>query len=297
MNTVLVLVGTGLLHVAASVDPDHIFDHGLLEIYSQHNLPFRCLPYIRKAPIGACDCIACQEAEPQFKEKMCKLYEDVKQKGKQNLVSPHLVGTCSFQATCPNVPVKCCNPQDPQEKKAANGCSLCRPAAKSTPTSDGLHASCFLAEYDSVRNSTGWFAFNEAVNEAVKQAKLHHKCISYPLHQNAKICDCEDCLQNETQIRDKMCAIAAKVRANSKLQKPTYWAHNDFYIKFCDKTACPTIPNKCCSAAATGESLETDRKGCPQCIPVSASFGFGPRCRTQFTTMPAALKEKVFAMP
>ncbi|XP_022660042.1 uncharacterized protein LOC111266839 [Varroa jacobsoni] len=282
-----------LLHLAHGA-----LDHDLLRLYTANNLTFSCLPYVSKETITACDCMACNRDTPNFKDRMCKFFEEARKKGKADHLNGNLVNVCTSKAICPNIPNQCCNPSD-SSPKYGKGCPLCLPAAKSQPTTKGHNPACLLAEYEAAQTAppkgANWRDMYEAFDTAMREIGLHQRCASYALYKSAKLCDCEDCLQNEQNLREKWCRVGEKIRANEQLGRRGYMINTDYFKKFCDKKSCPIIPNKCCAAPTARDELNpVDRRGCPTCIPTSTTFGFGPRCRREITDLPQPIKLDIF---
>ncbi|OQR72453.1 hypothetical protein BIW11_10370 [Tropilaelaps mercedesae] len=261
-----------LVHTShGALDPE------LMKLYTAHNLTYSCLPYVTKATIAACDCMACNRDMQNFKDQMCKFFEEARKKGKGDHLNPALVNVCTSKAICQDIPNKCCNPSD-STPKYGKGCPLCLPAVKSQPATKGHNPACLLAEYEAAQtqppNGANWRDTYEAFDAAMREVKLNQRCASYALYKSAKLCDCEDCLQNEDDLRDKWCKIGEKIRSNQQLRRRGYLVNNNYFKKFCDKKACPTVPNRCCAVPSSrDEQNPVDRRGCPTCIPTSASFG------------------------
>ncbi|XP_003747628.1 uncharacterized protein LOC100903670 [Galendromus occidentalis] len=290
----LVILALSIQDFAGAVDTD------LIDLYAAHNLPYSCLPYITKSPIPACDCVSCTRDLPSFKDRMCKFFEEARTKGKADALNQDLVNVCTSIKVCNNIPNRCCDPKS-AEPKVGKGCPLCLPSLKSELGKKGHNSVCLLAEYEATKppaaNSTGWKDTFEVFSKAMTDVGLSNRCSSYALYKTAKLCDCEDCLQNENDLRGKLCKLGEKIRADEKIRRRGFM-RNAYFQKFCDLKACPTIPNKCCAnPSSRDEENPVDRQGCPTCIPTTAVFGFGPRCHAAISKLPQPSKLKVFQLP
>ncbi|XP_003745800.1 uncharacterized protein LOC100901644 [Galendromus occidentalis] len=272
-----------------------------LESFARTNLTFECVPFMEHNQVPECDCSACASTRPNFFEKVCEFRatQDPLPIRRRSESDPKndWDNACKVQG-CTR-PTECCDPR--VGVLVENGCPKCMPTVDAR-TRSGAHASCQIADRYSVSSSSDkeWKQLYKHYDDAMIQAKVSKKCLSYAVARTANPCDCVPCLESESSIRtlrEKLCEMGRVVRTNSDLNRRDFWGHNDYFLNFCNFDKCPEMPRRCCEAPNDSEASRltypVDAQGCPSCLPTSSLFGFGPGCNSKIGKFSRANRDRV----